>query len=316
MNNNLKYIYEEIKKAKNVLILTHLNPDGDAIGSMLSLKLIIESLNIKVDALITNRLEFMKYLPKSEELLLETNKDYDLTIMVDLNAKNRLGSLEYLYDKSHKLIVLDHHNVEITDDITHYIDISASSATMVIYQFMKENNIPLTPDIAYYLYLGLLTDTGGFAHSNTTSRAFDMASELLTYDLNHNEMYYNFVKPNYDMNYLMLKKEVINNFQIIDNQIAVSFLTYDIIQKHPFDSPKIFVELGRHLKGIEVSVIFIEEEPDLYKVSLRSNNYLDVSAISKKFDGGGHSKASGIRFEGNYEKNKRNIINEIKKELK
>ncbi len=316
INTDLKIIYQEIKLAKNILILSHFNPDGDAIGSMLGLKLIIEKLGIKADAVISKDLEFMDKLPNKELLLTEAGDNYDLTIIVDTNSKDRLGNLEDLYDESKKIIILDHHKVEKEIDEIYYIDSSKASATMIIYELAKVNNIKLDYDIAYYLYLGLLTDTGGFIYNNTNSLSLKVASDLLNYGINHNELYENYITPEYNLDYLSLMKLVIENIEIINNKIACSYLSYNDLTKYPFDTPKLFVDLGRNLKDIEVSLMFIEKEPNSYKVSLRSKKYLDVSKISKIFNGGGHKFASGIDFTDNFEEMKNKIIEEITKELK
>ncbi|MDD2504865.1 MAG: bifunctional oligoribonuclease/PAP phosphatase NrnA [Bacilli bacterium] len=314
-NTDLKIIYNKIKTSKNILILTHMNPDGDAIGSMIALKLIIEKLDIPVDAIVTNKLEFMEELSETKRLLTTTNKNYDLTILVDVNSKDRLGDLEYLYESATNLIILDHHKVNLPKEIIHYVDSNAPSATTIIYQLTKENDIEINSKIAKYLYLGLLTDTGGFAYNNTNSKTLSLAAKLLNYNLNHSEMYNSFITPEYDTNYLMLEKKTIENLEIINNKIAVSFLSHEDITKHPYGTPKDFVNLGRKIKDIEVSLMFIEEEPNKYKVSLRSKEYLDVSIIAKKFNGGGHKYASGIRFNKEYKKIKDQIILEINRLL-
>jgi len=102
---------------------------------------------------------------------------------------------------------------------------------------------------------------------------------------------------------------------IIDEKIAVTYLSFTDITSHPYDVPNDFVNLGRNIKNIEISVIFIEEKPNTYKVSLRSKEYFDVANVAKKFGGGGHKFTSGIRFKNNYEKTRRAIINEIKRNL-
>ncbi|MDD4187987.1 MAG: DHH family phosphoesterase [Bacilli bacterium] len=203
---SLKQIYNEIIKANNVLILTHQNPDGDAIGSMMAMKTIIEKLDIPVDAVITDKFNFINKVPNANKLLTETNKTYDLMIIVDTYTKQRLGHLSNLYDDSKKVIVLDHHPVEKEIENVNYIDSTAASATTVIYDLIKENNIAIDYNLAFYLYLGLLTDTGGFAYKNISIRAFNMASDLLSYGINHAKMYVDFVAFEYDIDYLYLKK--------------------------------------------------------------------------------------------------------------
>lgn len=308
-NSSFKEIYELIKTAKNILILTHKKPDGDALGSQLALKLIIEKLNIPVDVLVTDIPDFIKILPESNMLLMETNKKYDLTILVDASSKERLGDLEYLYDESKNILIFDHHEIESEKEIIHYIDPSMASTTMILYYFAKENNIEIDYSLATLLYLGLLTDTGGFFYPSTTSDVFSIASDLLKTGVNHNKMYMDFMKKEYPLNFILLEKNVIENLEIIENKMAFSYLSNETIKKYPYAVPKELVNVGRYINGIEVSIIMIEEEPGLYKISLRSNNYLNVSEVAKKFNGGGHKLASGITIEGDFNTIKNDIIN-------
>lgn len=314
-NITLKEIFGEIKKAENILILAHQKPDGDAIGSMLALKMIIDGIGLNSDAVVTDIPEFVKYMPGSENLLLETNKEYDLTIIVDLSSLKQFGSHENLFNGSKKTIIIDHHMMEVSNDILHYIESSYSSTTMILYEFMKENNIEINEDIAVNLYIGLITDTAGFSNRNTNKDTFKVSSELLSYGIDHNKVYKNHINPDYTMDYLMVKKEVIENLKIINGNIAFSYLCNDIISKYSYETPKEFVNLGKNISGVEVSILIIEEEKDIYRVSIRSKNYLDVSEIAKKFGGGGHKYASGIRFTGNYEDIKEKILSEIKEAL-
>lgn len=311
MQTDLKEIYKKIKEAGSVLLLAHLNPDGDAIGSIMAMKTIIERLNISVDGVITDNYNFISKVPEANKLLTETNKKYDLTIIVDTNNKDRLGHLDYLYDQSKEIIILDHHLVERKINHLNYIDSDAPSATTVIYDFIKENNIELDYNLAFYLYLGLITDTGGFAFNNTCARAFNMASDLISYGVSHGQMYADFITPEYNLDYLYLKAKAISNLEIIDKKVAVTHLSFQDITNHPYDVPKNFVNLGRYIENIEVSLIFVEEKPNTYKVSLRSKKYLDVAKVADKFSGGGHKHASGIRFKDNYYEMKKAIIDEI-----
>ena len=314
-NNDFVEIYEYMKQSKNVVVLAHQKPDGDAIGSLLAIKLILERINIQVDAVVTDIPEFAKLIPESEVLLTETSKEYDTIILADISSKKRLGELDYLYDENKRIIIFDHHEVELEKEYIHYIEPLISSTTMIIYKLARANNIEIDKLLAEYLYIGLLTDTGGFAYQNTTSEVFDMASYLLKTGINHNKLYTDFIKKEYDLDYLLLEKNVIDNLEIINKNIAFSFLSNEVINKYPYDAPKEFVDLGRYIKDVEVSILIVEEEPNSYRVSLRSRKYLDVSEVAKKFNGGGHKHASGIRFNGDYNINKENIINEVIKFL-
>lgn len=314
-NSSLKEIYKRIKKAKDVLIITHRIPDADAIGSMLALASIIERLGIAVDTVVTKIPDFALLIPGHEKLKTELSKEYDLIIMVDVSSRGQLACFEYLYDCTEKLIIIDHHAVVLSTDIMHYIDSNAASATMLIYQLAVCNGIDIDFDLANSLYAGLLSDTGGLMHSNVTSEALDMASFLLKKGLNHSDLFFKFVKREYTLDYLYLEKVAIENLEIIDGTIAFCFLDYDSISKYVVEDPADYVYLGRYTKGVEVSILIVEEQPNTYRVSLRSNKYLDVSAVAKQFGGGGHMHASGIRFNDDYDIMKKKIIDQIRKNM-
>ena len=150
--NNFKEIYNRILNAKDILILTHQRPDPDAIGSMLALKLILDELNINADVVVTEIPDFVEILPGHEFLLTKANKDYDLIILVDTSSKVQLGTHEDFYDQREKLIILDHHKAEVNGDIMRYIDDSAASNTVVVYEFCKANNINLTIMAPVWVY--------------------------------------------------------------------------------------------------------------------------------------------------------------------
>jgi len=310
-NKVLKEIYEEIKKSKRVLILSHQNPDGDAISSQLALSLVIKRMGILVDILAVDIPNNLKIIPGIENIKMNTNENYDLIILVDVSLKNRLGVFEYLYDSSKKIIVIDHHELKVDDGILHYINPSLASATIALYEFFIANNIEVDKTLATYLYIGILTDTGGFANKNTNTKTFEVATALLSTGINHHELYTEYARPEYDMAYLMLEKEVINNLEIIDNKIAFSFLSKEICEKYHYDTPKKFVNVGKNIKDVEVSVILIEES-ETYRVSIRSKSSIDAAQVAQAFKGGGHKYASGFRIKGEYDTIKKSIIEEIK----
>ena len=318
--SNFKEIYNRILNSKKILILTHQKPDPDAIGSMLAFKLIIALMNkeIKVEPVVTEIPDFIDVLPNHQDLLTEVTNDYDLILLVDTSSKVQLGKFGDFLEFKEKLIIIDHHLVEIDKEIMHYVDKSAASTTMVIYQFMKDNEIELKKDIATCLYVGLLGDTGGFSLRGTTSEALSVASELLKAGIDHQSLYKDLIKPGYTLNYLQLKRIAIQNLEIIDEKIAFTSLDYNTLRKYNMIDmkPQPFVLIGRHIKGIEVSVLIVEEEPNNYRVSLRSNEYLNVSEVAKTFGGAGHKFASGFRFSSDVSPVKEELIKELKKRLK
>ena len=311
----MSMIIDKINRSEKIAILTHQKPDGDALGSMLGLFLYLEKLGKQIEAVVTEIPKFANVFPGNEHLKTSVTTNYDLVILVDVSFGGQLGVFSSLVEDKDKLIIIDHHNVSIDKDIMHLVDNEASSATMLVYDLLKEKDNAITKDIATCLYGGLLTDTGGFQYQNTTKRAFDMAGDLITLGVDHFELHSHLIKPEYKLDYLLLQKEVIENLEIIDRQIAFSYLDYETLQKYDVNEAKTFVNIGRNIENVEVSVFIIEEEKSKYRVSLRSKRYLDVSIIANKFSGGGHKHASGIRSTLPFDELKKMILTEIEEKL-
>ena len=313
----LEQIKELIEKAKKILILTHENPDGDAVGSSLGLMNGLKKLEKDVTVVIPNLNEMYSFLPGFDEIKKEANaEDYDLCIALDSSDLDRLGECRDLFEKIEDTIVIDHHITNQNFGDVNYVNAVASSTCQNIIVILAAMDIAINKDMATCIYSGILTDTGGFRY-NVQSETFEFAGMLLETGIDIAKIYKILFDTTTEARTRLLGR-AINNLEILeDGKIAFTYVTakdMEELNNQDGDQENI-VNYGRNIEGVEVSV-FLREKDGKYKASLRSNTYVDVSSIATMFSGGGHTKAAGFEISGTLGDAKETIISEIKKQLK
>ena len=287
MNN----IVDIIKNKDNFLVLTHVNPDGDAVGSSLGVYLLLKTMGKNADIVVKDAPTKFSYLDGYKDIKLDSNKKYDYAIIVDTATKDRINSAELL-DQVKEIVVIDHHRSN-----TKYGNINLikeyPACCQIIYEIIKELDIEIDKSIGEAICNGLVTDTGGFSHGDVLSSTYKTVYELSKI-VNVPYIYKNTLgtvtKPEFE-----LKKITINNLEFYkDDKIVYSFVTEEDIKKcsgtHYDTAP--LVNIAREIEGVYVS-IFGKLFEDGYRISLRSNN-IDVNLVANLFGGGGHVLASGI----------------------
>lgn len=312
-DDNLSIIAEYLKNARDIVILPHDNVDGDAIGSALALGIALKSLNKDVDVIIGEAVpSTLNFLPGLELIKSKAQKTYDVALNIDNGDISRLGYREQYYKSARIKLSIDHHSTNKVDASHSYVDVNSAATGEIVYDLIvKLLNVSLNSDIALCLYTAIVTDTGGFRYTNTTPRTLEISAELLRHNIDF--AYVN--KRVFDMvshTKLSLMKETMNSLRLLeDGKIAVSFLSYDFLKQYSAknDDFEGLVNIGRNLEGVEVSIFLREEERNHYRVSLRSNDYVDVSKIAEEFNGGGHKRAAGLNIDGDLEDAVSSIVN-------
>ena len=307
MNNNISEIIDIIKKSNKILIVTHVNPDGDCVGSALALKLTIEkNYNKKVQPVIHGRVpDVYKFLPSVDSFktvaeLKET--DYDTVISVDCAAKERMSEAIPLFDRAKETVNIDHHKTNPCFGKYNYVLGEASSSGEVLFRIIKEENIDIDRDIANCLYVAILTDTGAFRFDNTKASTFLAAADLMKYGINPSLLY----KCCYESKPLPMVKLsacAVSKAEFLHNgKIAYTVITLDDLKNNKAlnEHTDGIVELLRQVNSVEIAFVVKETEQGYSKVSLRSKN-ADVTKIAALFDGGGHSKAAGCTIKKPYQ---------------
>lgn len=314
----LESIKEKIDESNSIVILTHEHPDGDAVGSSLAFMHALKKIGKNVDVIIPGVHQMYSVLPGFEEIKESCNEDfnYDLCIALDSSDLERLHVCRNIFEKTKNTIVVDHHITNQNFGDVNYVNAVASSTCqnlLVVFAYM---DIAISKDIASCIYAGILTDTGGFRY-NVQTETFEFVSMLLETGIDNAKIYRNL----FDLTSLPRTKllgRALERLEILcDGKVAFTYITkQDEEECGTTDGDQEgIVNYGRNIEGVEVS-IFVRELDDKKKVSLRSNDYLDVSLIATKYGGGGHMKAAGIGTNMPLEAIKQTLIAEIEKQLK
>lgn len=315
----LDEILKEINKAEKIVILTHESPDGDAIGSSLTVKLMLEKLGKKSDVIIPEYSRLFNFLPEVEEIKEESEiKKYDLAISVDCANFKRLCKNEY-FENAKKTIVIDHHGSNNMYGDLNYVNPVSPACCEILVGMLKYYRIDISKDMGTCLMTGIITDTGGFRHTGINPETFEFTADLIRKGVDIPDIYKRTLRTKTKANF-ELTKRVIDRMEILENgKVTFTYINSkdeEEVQAEPGDHEGL-VEIGRDIEGVEISIFIRQKDnEDLYKASLRSSNYVNVSDICLMFGGGGHAKAAGALVQGNVEQVKEKLLKEIRKALK
>lgn len=310
-----------IKENKNFLIASHINPEGDAIGSSVALALGLKKLGKYVYILSKDPLpDIWRFLPRSD--LINTkipSMNFDVLFIIDCNTIERTG----FSDRGGKnlkvrtIAVIDHH-LTFKKDKKHicWITPDASATGELIYRLLNALHVSIDEKIATNLYTAIFTDTGGFRYSNTSVESLRIASKLIEAGANTWE----------------ITKEVYENIPF--NRLRLLTLTLSLLEKKgklawitvtqrmfkktntSAQDTENFVDYPRKIKGVEVGMLFREDGKNSYKVSLRSKGTVNVADIAKTFGGGGHASAAGCNLNGTLQEVKDKVLKDVRKAMK
>lgn len=304
----------EIKKILNpqnkIVIITHYNPDGDAIGSSLGLKHYLNAKGIDAEVIVPNDFpKFLKWMPDAKKITIadykqkkasDLIKNADIIFILDFNTPSRSGNfVSSLIEKSKgKKILIDHHQQPDTFDFV-YSDTTIPATCQMIYHFIEamEETHFINENTAKCLYTGIMTDTGGFRYRSTSATTHRITANLIEKGAEPSEISSNTWDTN-SISRIHLLSLILSRLEVInDGKTAILYLKRDELKKYGFEKGDTegFVNYGLSILGVEVSAFFIE---DLYeefiKISFRSKKNIDVNNFSRKyFNGGGHINASG-----------------------
>lgn len=299
MNNTFKQISDTIKKAKNIAIFTHINPDFDAFGSALALYFACKKMNKSVSfiskANLTEKQEV--FIDKSWINEICNESDFDLFISTDTPSKNRLGDYGYLFESNNETIVIDHHqNVDLVGKYN-FINTSFSSCSEIVFKIIKALKINIDQQIASLLYLGLSADTGSFMNTNTNSCSFKTAYELskLGADLAFINQYQ---YRSFSIKEIEIRKYLYENYKILGEcaYILVDLAALKKMACSKADCDFYSSELIS-IKEAKYSFSIIESNKNFYEISMRAKSGYNVRDIANELGGGGHIGAAGAKVE-------------------
>lgn len=319
--NVVREIGNAIRDHGRFLILSHLRPDGDALGCEIAMGLCLRQLGKDVRVWNEDGVpENYRYLPHSEmvEKPPPTKHAFDVVIALDCSTFRRLGSGPDAVSHSKLWINIDHHasNERYGDLIL--IDADAPATGQILYEFIRKEELPLTYEMADNLYVALSTDTGSFKYPSTTARSFEIAADLVRAGVNVGELSQK-MYDSYPRRRIELLRALLNVLQFsCDNRVASFTLTQEMLRKtgaRPEDTEGLIDHI-RAVQGVIVA-LFVEELPEgNVRLSMRSKDRrIDVCKISQIFGGGGHPLAAGARMPGPVREAAKKVLQAICNEI-
>ena len=312
--NTLDNILEEINKANSIVILTHENPDGDSIGSGLALYNALKDMGKNSDLIIPEFPRTFEFLPGADAIKKESNiEKYDLAISVDCATIKMLNGFANYFENAEERISIDHHSTNTMFGDINYVSPDAPACAQILIVLLNYFKVEITKDIGTCILAGIITDTGGFKYSGVTAETFEFVAMLLNKGINVSKIYRRVLQTKTRANF-ELTRIASNRLEFFeDGKVAFTYITKEDEEKVNAESGdhEGIVETGRDIEGVEVSV-FIRETDKGCKVSMRSNEYVNVSDACLLLGGGGHIHAAGVTMQCTIEQAKEKILRQIK----
>lgn len=312
-----------IKNSKNILIMSHVNPDGDTLGTMCALQLAIyKQHKKKSEMLVLSKIpKIYEFLPNINEAKtldkIDKSREYDLIIAVDVASLDRLLEAQILFNKAKFTINIDHHETNNKYGDLAVVDSKASSSGEVMYEILKALDWKINLDTATCLYTAILTDTGGFRFENTNANVFRIAAELTEIGINPKSLY----KKCYESkskNIILFQNYCINKAIFSeDDKIVYTTVYKKDLEKFSAgdDATDGIAEALRSINSTEVSFVVKEVDSKTCKISMRSKN-TDIAKICSKFGGGGHKFAAGCTVKSSCSETVKKLLTEINRNIK
>jgi len=297
-----KDLIKRLNSSEPLVITGHIDPDADAVCSMLA---VFKAFNGKQKGwklLLQDRMpEYLDFLPGYEEIsLLDSSAKNSDMLLVDCNELSRANRIGMTENDFREIWVIDHHISDALQSPNRIIKPESAACCELIYQLIKTAGAEIDAELALILYTGLVGDTGCFKQANTTSQTFAVAADLLSYDIDTETVRIRLFEQKSLANLKLIGKALANMESYFENQLC--FLTISLSDKEavnagPDDCISI-VGQSLALKGVKIGVFFEERENNKVKLSFRSRKGFDVRAIAEHFGGGGHILAAGATVEG------------------
>ena len=300
-NASLKELAGFLKAAETILIFTHTNPDGDALGSAAALCRVLRKMGktswILMDEEVPEYISFMdtEFVTRDKDCL----KDHDVSICVDCGEYSRFPALADKFDEGKLHLCVDHHATGDGFGDHYYIDPSEAATCQLIYKLIKELGSEfIDKTVAGSIYTGINTDTGSFQYSNTTADTHAIASDLMTYGVDHTAINVKLYQT-VPMTKLKIQAAILQKAEFLfGGKVAVGYVTGQMLEEAGavLDDAEGTIDMLRNIEGVEIAA-FLKEKGEAVKVSMRAKSYANVAEIVSVFGGGGHVKAAGCTLE-------------------
>ena len=303
----LQDLKEAILSAKSISIITHKNPDGDAIGSSYGLANVLNAINPCATVIVPNEFpKFLNWIENVEQTVVWENEgelvenkilSSDIVFCLDFNALHRIDQVGEIVGRHQGIkVMIDHHLSP--EDFADYClsETTASSTAELVFEFLSELQFTekLTPGAAEALYCGIMTDTGSFKFPSTSKRTHEIVAELIKFGANNGKVH-SLVYDSNSINRLKILGHCLDKMEVVQGKVSLFTLPKAIQEEFSLikgDTEGI-VNYGLSVKEIQASA-FMREDDGIIKISFRSKGELDMNLFARKyFNGGGHRNAAG-----------------------
>lgn len=298
MNN----ILNELQNIESLAIAGHIKPDGDCVGSCLAMYnyIVNNYKNIAVDLFLEPIPKIFYRIKNSDKIISDytIDKKHDLFISLDCGDTDRFGDAVKYFNGAKKTINIDHHISNTNFANINHVSLLDSSTCEVLYDLFEEDKINI--DIATALYIGIVHDTGVFKHTNTTKKTMNIAGNLMSLGVDYSKIIdETFYQKTYVQNQI-LGRCLLESMLVLDGKCIVSIVKRKDLEFYGASLTDLsgITDQLRITRDVEVAILISETNFQEYKVSMRSNNNVDVNKVAKYFGGGGHIKAAGCNMKG------------------
>lgn len=316
---NANQVIKAIKSYSAFLITSHISLEGDALGSELALASLLRKLG-KTAYIVNSGKTPSNYsfLPGVKKISHRfSNRAHQAVFIIDCSDRGRAGRIADLIDARKPVINIDHHIGNKNFGKINWVEPGASSTGEMIYQLFRLTKTELNKKDALNIYTAILTDTGSFRHSSTTSKTLYICSRLLEFGIRPAEIYARIYENNSVQDAIYVAKIISRLSFAANNKIAwikIKRAEFEEIKDKSELLDKI-LDFAKSIKTVKVVLIFCQVDNRFVKLNLRSKSPIDVQKIASSFGGGGHRLASGCTIEGNIKDVERKVLKEVKKIL-
>ncbi|MCD6418330.1 bifunctional oligoribonuclease/PAP phosphatase NrnA [bacterium] len=311
----LEQIKKLIDRSENIIVVSHIESDGDSLGSAIALQLALKKMGKKsfvpAPDKFPNRYRFLEKYAERWGYFKDT---IDLVIAVDCSTGERIDWGNFKYDGKIPLVNIDHHDGNTNFGNVNWVDPSAAAAGEMIYELIRSIGVRIDENMASALYVAIMTDTGRFSFGNTTAKTFAIASALVELGADPKflttETYFKFSEE-YFRN---IGIALFNSRSYLNGRVL--FLTLDRASMHSFstshENSEGIIDFAMAVQNVDVAVLFKEISKNKVHASMRSRRGIEISEVAKYFGGGGHPNAAGCTIDGNLAVAQEGVLNRIK----
>lgn len=293
----LRAVGRELQSAQRILVVSHIRPDGDAIGSLLGLGLALEEAGKDVDMVSADGVPAnFRHLEGSDRVSKRPMGEYELICIVDCSDLVRVGAV--LDDCAQPDVNIDHHQTNLNYARINLVDTGAVATAEMIADYLPVLGLPLTPPVAAALLTGLITDTIGFRTANMTPKALRLSASLMETGIDMSELYRRaLVNRSYEA--VRLWGSGLSRLERNGRMVWTSLTLADRAEiEYPGRDDADLINLLSTVEGIDIAIIFLEQPKERVKISWRARPGFDTSQVAARFGGGGHPAASGAEIRG------------------